>query len=200
MANLIDLLTEQLSGAAMDAITQKIGGNNEQTETAIGSLLPIIINALANNSADKQGSEALHRAVVEDHDGGILENMFDFIQNAEQGPGAGILRHVFGDRRGMVEEVVGSTSGLSSNATGTLLETLAPIIMGMLGKKQREEELDDRGLHDILSGTVAKTAEKEPKSMGIIGRLLDRDGDGDIKDDIAEMGFNFLTKLMMGKK
>ena len=160
MANLIDLLTDQLSGAAIDAITQKIGGDNKQTQAAIGSLLPILINALSNNSAEKKGAESLHRAVVEDHDGSILENMFDFIQHADQGPGASILKHVLGGRRGMVEEVISSSTGLNSGATSTLTEILAPIVMGALGRKQREEGLDDRGLHDILRGTVEKTAKK----------------------------------------
>ena len=49
---------------------------------------------MARNTSNQQGAESLHNALQKDHDGSILDNLGGFLNNAQSGPGAGILRHV----------------------------------------------------------------------------------------------------------
>ena len=194
--DLMDLVSKQLGNVAMDQITKQIGGNNNlQTANAIQAALPILMQALNSNSNDPKGAESLYRAVEKDHDGSILDNLTDFIGNFQNGPGAGILKHVLGNRKGNAEQFVSQSSGLDQNASGKLLQVLAPVIMGALGKQQRSQGLDVSGLSRLLTNDHEVQRKSNAPAMDMIGRLLDKDGDGDYRDEIADMGKSFIGSL-----
>jgi len=103
--------------------------------------------------------------------------------------GAGILRHVFGDRRGAVEGGVAKASGLDGGQIGQLLMLLAPIVMSALAKVKQQKGLDESGLADALHRERQQIETKAPGvSSGGLTAILDRDHDGDISDDLASMG------------
>jgi hypothetical protein len=64
---------------------------------------------------------------------------------------------------------------------------LAPLVMGALGKAQRERGLDPGGLAGMLGGEQQRAADAAPGVMGMLGKFLDRDGDGSVLDDIGGM-------------
>lgn len=84
-------------------------------------------------------------------------------------------------------------SGLESNKTGDLMTMLAPVVMGMLGKAKRENNLDASGISDVLGGFAKQQKDTNPM-MGMITKMLDADGDGSIVDDVLGM----LGKGVMG--
>lgn len=103
--------------------------------------------------------------------------------------GAGILRHILGDRRRAVEGGVGKASGLDASKVGQLLVLLAPLVMSALAKVKQQRQLDGRGLADVLGHEREEIEAKAPGvAPGGLGAILDRDGDGDIADDLAGMG------------
>jgi hypothetical protein len=57
--------------------------------------------------------------------------------------------------------------------------------MAALGRRKRQSGLDAAGLSGIL-GQEAQRARREAPAglLGALGGLLDRDGDGDFKDDL----------------
>ena len=192
MADLLDMLQSQLGDSAIDLISQQIGGNRQQTSSAVVSALPMIMQALNRNASNQQGAASLFNAVEKDHDGGILDDLAGFIGNSQQGPGAGIIKHVFGPKRGGVENVISNMSGLNGQSSGKLLEILAPIVMGQLGRQKRQGGLDVGGLMNLLSQTSQRQQQAHPKSTSFVNQFLDKDGDGNIQDDLTNMGLNAL--------
>lgn len=103
--------------------------------------------------------------------------------------GAGILRHVLGDRRRAVEGGVGRASGLDGRQVGRLLMLLAPLVMSALAKVKEKRHLDERGLAEALAEERREIEDKAPGvSSGGLADLLDRDDDGQIGDDLADIG------------
>lgn len=103
--------------------------------------------------------------------------------------GAGILKHVFGDRRPAVEEGVSRASGLSAGQIGRLLMLLAPIVMSALAKTKQQNRLDEGGLTDVLVRERRTIESRAPGvSTGGLAAILDRDKDGEIADDLASLG------------
>lgn len=103
--------------------------------------------------------------------------------------GAGILRHVLGDRRRAVEGGVGRASGLDGEQVGRLLMLLAPLVMSALAKVKQKRHLDERGLAEALAEERREIEDKAPGvQSGGLADLLDRDGDGQIGDDLADIG------------
>ena len=193
--SILDMLKGQLGGQALEMIGSQIGADRSQVEKAMPAALGSLMTGLARNARSAEGAGALATALSKDHDGTILDNLSGVISAPEQGPGAGILGHVFGSKRGAVESALGQSTGLDAGSMGKLLTMLAPLVMGALGKKQRQGGLNPSDLGGLLR-QEQETAARQAPDLGMLGGLLDRDGDGDIKDDVAEIGGSLLKNFL----
>ncbi len=201
MDNLMDLLQGQLSEGLIDQLSGQLGADRKQTETAASTALSTIMSALAKNAATPDGASSLASALDNDHDGSILDNLGDILGGKAQPTntrainGAGILKHVLGGKQANAIEMISKLSGLGGNQAGSLLTTLAPLVMGMLGRQKKQQNMSGDVLSDFLSKSVS-SATNQRQEMGIIGKFLDQDGDGSIMDDIAGMGMGMLGKFL----
>jgi hypothetical protein len=189
---------QQLAGSVSNDIGKSLGTNQQTTQTAIAAALPLLLGALARNSNNTQGAEALHRAVSKDHDGSLLDDLAEYIGAPNLDDGSGILRHAFGDRQAAVERGVSKASGLDMANATKLLTVLAPVVMGMIGRNQRQRGLDSAGLAELLAGERKHIEQQDAPAAGL-GRLLDSDGDGDISDDIAKLGKGLLQGFLKSR-
>jgi len=200
--DLIDLLQSQLSGNVMDQLSNQIGEDKEKTEVATSGIISMLTAALAKNTASPDGANALNNALEKDHDGSILDNIGDLLggnmNNNRAANGAGILKHVLGGKQNNAIEAISRMSGLNNNKTGNLMAMLAPMVLGMLGKQKRQNNMDQSGLSDMLSRSV-NSPTNQRQEMGLLGKLLDRDGDGSVMDDIAGMGMKTLGNLFRNR-
>jgi hypothetical protein len=200
MSSLIEMVTEQLAGGAMQQISGQLGADEATTGKAMAAALPLLLGALSRNAAQGGGAESLHRALANDHDGSILDDLGSFLGQGQSGAGDGILRHTLGSKRGTVERRLGASTGLDAGTIAKLLPMLAPIVMAALGKVQRAGNLDAQGLAGLLGGETETMARQHPNTMGFLGQLLDADDDGDVDlSDIAGQGLGFLNNLMGGR-
>jgi hypothetical protein len=197
MASLLETLTSQLGGDTLKKIGSQIGADDNQTKAATGAALSTIIGALARNASKGDGAESLHRAIEKKHDGSVFGNLGSLLQSPESGEGDGILRHVLGGNRQRVERGLSQSTGIQQDSAGKLLKMLAPMVLGALGKQQKTQKMDSRGLSDFL-GQQRQQIETQPQSAGVLGKLLDTDGDGDgdvDMGDLAKHGAGLLGKF-----
>jgi len=200
MASLLETLTQQLGGGALKEISGQLGADEKTTGNAMAAALPMLLGALSRNSSNDQGSQALQSALEKDHDGSILDNLSGFLKNPDQGAGDGILRHVLGDRRQAVEKGLSKSTGMGSASVAKLLTTLAPVVMGTLGRTARQSGMNASALSNLLGQERKEMESKAPTEMGVLNLLLDADGDGDVDlSDVAKKGFGMLGKLF-GKR
>ena len=200
--DLSDLLQSQLSGAVLESLTSNLGASNtKQTQSATNGAVSILLNALARNASSPSGASALGAALDRDHDGGVLEDLMGMIAGkpSVQAPsraldGAGILGHILGGKQNGAIDMLSKMSGLSGNQSLSLLMKLAPILMGVLGKMKKTQQVDHTGLPDILSGAANKM-NKQSSNGSLIESFLDQDGDGNLNNEIKKVGFSFLKSL-----
>jgi hypothetical protein len=146
-------MLEQLLGGQADQIGSKIGVDPAQAQSAIAAALPAILAGLQNQAAPGTG---LQKAIEEDHDGAILDDIPGYLQgtanlNPRTTNGEGILAHVLGDQQPQVQQALSAQTGLSLGTIAQLLPLLAPIVMGMLGKQARAEGDQGGGMGDLGS-------------------------------------------------
>lgn len=187
--SLLEMIQGRLSPEAVQQIGQRIGAEPAQTNQAINAALPLLMAAMARNAADPARAQGLARAVEEDHDGGLLDDLSGFLGSPQgrAADGNGILKHVLGNRRGAVEQQLGQGTGLGAAQMAQLLPLLAPLVMAALGKAKRQRGLDAGGLAGVLGGEEAQIRQRAPGLMGTLSGLLDRDGDGSAMDEIGGM-------------
>jgi hypothetical protein len=195
----MDLVMGQLSGAPTKRISGKLGADEGAVGNAIGMALPMLLGALSKNASNDEGARSLDGALERDHDGSVLDNLAGFLGQPEQGPGDGILRHVLGEKRPAVEQGLSKSTGLDAGTIGQLLITLAPVVLGAIGKAKREKQMDASGLSQFLAGERQEIEQKAPDALGLIGSLLDADGDGQIEAHEVAQKAGLLGKLF-GKR
>ena len=183
------IITQQLSGTASRQIAARLGISESTANTAVQLAVPLILTALARNASKPEGAEALHQAVATDHDGSVLDNLMGYLGNPEAANGSGILGHVLGGQRPSVENNLAQATGLDQSSAGSLMELVAPLVMGAVGRTQQQNGLDSSGLAQYLGEQQQQTA--EPGMMGTLSSMLDSNQDGDVKDDLARIAGNF---------
>lgn len=202
--SLFDDLAKHITPETIAAIAGGLGQKADEgkTQSALSAALPVLIGALAKNSSKEEGAKALDTALEKDHDGSVLDDVGSFVSGAlsGEGPGAGILKHVLGAKRPEVEDKVAKKSGIDAADVSKILVTVAPLILGALGKKKKEEGLDAKAVAQKLAADkeVAKEKVDEPS---FFESFFDTDKDGDVGvDDIAKTAAPVLGALFGGKK
>lgn len=110
------------------------------------------------------------------------------------GMGGAILGHIFGNRRGQAEQGLGQTTGLGGANAGQLMSMLAPIVMSVLARMNQKQDLGPGGLSDMLGRETQRTREAGGLGGGLLGAVLDRDGDGDVDlSDLLNVGGSVLA-------
>ncbi len=207
--NITDLLQSQLSSTLLDQLSKQAGiTDTQKTSTAASVIMNVLLGAMAQNASKPEGANALAKALDRDHDGSLLDNVIGMF-TGQQPPvneravnGAGIIGHILGNRQQGAIETVSKVSGLNTSQVGSLMASLAPVIMGAIGKAKKQDNLDAGGLAGMLSGILGGLSNQQnqvdPK-MALINAFLDKNKDGSIADDLMRMGGSFLGKLF-GKK
>ncbi len=192
MQNLLtDILGSQISDDFLEKTGKSLNLDKEKTKSAIDKALPFLMTALSKNASTKDGATQLSNALKKDHDGGILGHMGELISNPENGAGKGILKHVLGNNQSKVEDFISQKNGMDKEGVGKMLQILAPMVMGGLGKVQKEGNLNPNQLAGILK--VAGGSMDKDGVMGFAIKFLDKNGDGDVKDDLFRMGMKWLS-------
>lgn len=196
MSSIFETLNQQLGGDAVSQISRALGTDQGATARAVPAALASLMGGLSANASRSGGAEALAGALARDHDGSILDNLPSALAGGQGGTGEGILKHVFGTRRVAVEQGLSQKTGLDAGSTAQLLAMLAPLVLGALGKTQRNSNLNPRDLSDLLGGERRTIERQAPDGLGVLGSLLDRDGDGSVADDVAKMGAGLLGRFL----
>jgi hypothetical protein len=189
--SILNALEAQLGSETIKKMSGQLGTDTAATSNAISMALPILLGGLSKNSASSEGAASLDNALTA-HDGGILDNLTALLAS---GGGAAILSHILGSRRTAVEDGVGRATGMDAPRVGKLLIMLAPLVMGVLGRMKREQNVNVEKLPEVL-GQANLDMARQSAAVGDLSRILDGNHDGQIADDIARIGASVLGELL----
>lgn len=198
-------------GGLMDLITGMAQGSQGGGGGALGGLLGGLLGGSQQQSSGGGIGDLIGGMMrqTQGSDGGGLGDLLGGLLGGKQAgtqdnippqfrktlDGGGILDHVLGEQKTEVAKQVSENSGLSLDKVLPLMATLAPILMGILGKTKRETGMDAGGLGGALIDMVTKSQSNPRQNapdLGLAGTLLDRDGDGSVMDDVLGMGAKML--------
>ena len=189
--SILAALEAQLSPDTIQKMSAKLGTDSAATSTAISMALPILLGGLSKNAANAEGATALDNALTA-HDGSILDSLGALLGSG--GTGAAILSHILGSRRTPVEQGVGRATGMNAQQVGNILMMLAPLVMGVLGRMKRQQNVGAEQLPEVLGQANLDMARQSP-AVGDLSRILDSNHDGQIADDVARIGSSVLGGL-----
>lgn len=206
--NLFDMLTQASGGAAVQQVSQKTGLSQDQTSVAIKALLPAIAAGLQRNSNQPGGLQSLLGALENGKHDRYLDQPETLAQPDAIMDGNAILGHLLGskDTSRAVASQASKKTGIESQLLKMILPMVASMAMGSLSKQTKEPNMlqalagvlsggqpqaPSGGLGGLLGGLLGggqKQAAQQPQgALGMLGGLLDADGDGSPMDDIFKM-------------
>lgn len=183
MQDIIETFFKSMGTAGVSEVAKKVGGKNTAVRAALRTAIPLLLAGMLKNATTTKGAKDLTDALKEDHDGSILDDVSK-LGKAEEIDGQKILKHVFGDQLPTASKAVEIANDLDRQQVQQLLTIAAPLLMGYLGKKVQEDHLSADTIQDALKPTDEK---QQSALSSIVTKLLDKDGDGQIVDDL--LGF-----------
>ena len=182
----LEMLEQQLSGNTLKQISQQLGTDEGTTAKAVSVALPLLLGGLTRSASTQQGAASLDAALTRDHDGSLLDAPDRAVTNPMAFGGGGILGHVFGQRQAPVEQGVAKATGLDSQKVGKLLMMLAPLVMAALARARSTPGAATASAGSVLQREQSNI-ERQVPGLGGLASILDRDGVGQIADDIANI-------------
>ena len=190
MSGILDLLNSDLGKTIISGVSGSTGTDQNKTNSVLTMALPVLMKAMERNAATKDGAAGLMGALNGKHDGSILDNLGGLfgggVDDNVKNDGSKILGHVLGQRQQGVEKVIGEKAGIDSSTVANILKVAAPILMGVLGKQAKQNNVTSQNdLSGLLGGMLGGNENKNEQSF--LEKILDADGDGSVIDDVAGM-------------
>ncbi len=188
MSGIMNLLGGELGTSLIEGLSNQTGQSKSNTSNLLNMAMPVLLQAMQRNASSPKGAAGLMGALSNKHDGSILDNLGAVFSgsnsNAVQEDGGKILGHVFGNRQQNIQNALSKQSGMDASSVSQILRIAAPVVMGLLGKQQRQTSVrDTSGLTNMLGGLIGGNFHNNNQSF--IESILDADNDGSIVDDVA---------------
>lgn len=189
MSIILDILNSSQGSDLINGVSQQLGLSKDQTASALGSAMPLILGAMKNNSSSSDGAMGLLGALSNPkHGGGILENLSSVLGGSSIDDdvltdGGNILGHVFGGQENNAAGAISKSSGIDMSSAISLMKVAAPFIMGYVGNKAKSSNIaDGNGLSDLLGGLLGNSGNS---MQDMASKLQGFDNNDFSLDDIA---------------
>ena len=175
MSSFYDELNESIGGDVTAQLQSKYNLNPDQARGALEAVGPLVLGGLKRQQ--EEGGEERLGALLDQHgNADALDDLSGYFDSQNDDDLDPALGGILGDKGSEAGQVMEQQLGLSAGMGAKLIPMLAPLIMGMLMKK------GGGGGRSGGSGGGGG-------GVGMIGGLLDKDGDGNILDDLGGMLF-----------
>lgn len=168
--NITDLVTGGVGSKAISAIANFLNIDETKAKWLVAAAVPLMIAALNYNSKKGQEQEAGINKALDQHSGGIFDQLGGLLGQGPSDDDNKIVNHIFGANTEMVKSNLSAKTGISADKIGGVLAMLAPIVMGYLGK-QKQEQSAGGGIGDLLGGLMGGQSSGSAGG-GILGSIL----------------------------
>lgn len=192
--DILELLSGQLdSEKVLQQLSKTSGADSSQVQKVVQIGLPALLESLGRNSKTEQGASSLAKA-LDSHKDDNVDNIEDFLKNINMEDGSKIIGHVLGTNKQKVQRNLAKQTGLDDKQVSNIMNQLAPLLLGTLGKQKTSSNVGSAGIESMISGILNSQGSKNSNIMKSVTNLLDSDDDGSIVDDVGKMLGGFFKK------
>jgi hypothetical protein len=174
-----DLITGGLGNQMAAGLSKKLGIDATKATWILAIAVPLIAGAIKYNQSKENNSQAKGFADALDtkHDGAILDHVDEVIEQGPTEDGNKIVQHIFGSKTEYVASGLAEKSGFSATQVTGVLATLAPIVMGYLGKEKANvaQNGTSNPIGDLLGGFLGGNSGSAGGITGMLGNLFGGD-------------------------
>jgi len=159
-ANLLSLAQGTLGGDFSRRAGQFLGESQDASQSALSSLLPAVLGAIAQKGATPQGASGLmsliNGASLDIASLGNIAGLFggggsSGVNALLKAGTSSLVPGLFGDKAGALVNALSSSSGIKTASATNLLAMIVPLLLTMLKKFMGEKGLNANSLASLLS-------------------------------------------------
>ena len=202
--DILDSLKKLFDDAKVQEISKKVGINPDKIKATIDKVLPDLLGNLSEQL--KSGKSSILSFLDKNKDGDIMDdvkNMFGglFGKKKKAKPTAAAAapptaNDVFADQKKEVTDLIKKECDVNEEKASSFLDEITNTVMGFLGQKKGEGGSMIENIIKQGEGLKGKFGEQVKDAMS----FLDKDKDGDIMDDLEDMGKKMFGGLFGKKK
>jgi outer membrane protein OmpA-like peptidoglycan-associated protein len=172
--NLSETIGADLTPGVTSQLAAAIGETPEATERATKLAVPAMVAGLAEQASSEAGAAHLLDTIRSGgHDGAITSTFGAALSSPDTrsevlAKGSGLLPSFFGAHTDDAASVLAHHTGMRRGSLTSLLAFAAPLVMGIVGKRARDENLDARGLSSMLGAQRSLASRLIPSGIGKI--------------------------------
>lgn len=171
MDNLIELIGKQLTPDVVDTLGSLSGISPAQTQNALGAVIPSLVGTLAKQGGTPDGAQVILDLVGKQTGGAdVLGNLAGLLGGSDSSQnllssGAGIVSSLLGGNTSKIIDVIASIAGIRGGSASSLLNSIAPVVLAMVGKQVAGGKLNASGLANLLAGQADFVKAAAPKAL-----------------------------------
>jgi OmpA-OmpF porin, OOP family len=208
--NLLEILKNSISPDIITKLSGMTGESSSKTQSAVNYILPAILGTLMNKTSTDAGASDVLKLIKDGgYDGSMLNNLSGSLTDQNKFYGiingaTNTLDSLFGGKLKDVTNLISKDSGVSSNASSSILGFLSAIVMSLIGKHVLGNNLNSNGLTNLFSGQSNFLAGLIPAGLsGLLGlaslkKITSNVNEYKLKEEESASGFKkFLPWLLI---
>jgi outer membrane protein OmpA-like peptidoglycan-associated protein len=172
--NILDTVKGYLTPELIGSAASFLGESDSSVGKAISGLVPAALAGITHKAESSGGADAVLGLAKKAFDGGMLSNLAGNFMSGGGGipEGApGLLQGILGSNVGGIGNAIAQFAGIKGSSAASLLGSILPLALGLLGKHSSEQGLSGSGLMSLLSSQKSSIMNALPAGLNLSGLL-----------------------------
>lgn len=172
--NIVDLVKNYISQDLISKASSFLGENEGGVSKALSGLIPSVLGGIiSKGTASESNAQQLLDAAKEANNTGLLGNLGSLFDNQDLlSKGSGWVGNLFGGQSNTLVDLISKFAGIKSSSSSSLLNMITPLILGLLGKKAQDDNLNAGGFLNLLASQKNNVLSALPTGLGTIASTL----------------------------
>ena len=168
--SLMEAVKGYLTPDAVRSASSLVGESESSTRQTLNGAVPSVLSGLANMVSTRDGATGLASLIRDGSFGSVVDNVGSLFSGGSAtssilSVGPNLLGKIFGGNSSQVTDLVARSGGVSNSSASSLMSLMAPLILGVLGKRAAAQGLDASGMANSLLSEKADFAAAAPAGL-----------------------------------
>ncbi|MFT3704264.1 MAG: OmpA family protein [Agriterribacter sp.] len=167
--NLLNSVQSLFNNETISNTAAALGENESSIQKALSGAVPSVLSGILEKASGSDGIASIIALAKQALSSGILSNISSF--SGGQTSLSGLAANLFGDKTSVIESLLAGFSGIKTSSASTLLNTVAPAALGVLGNHVSENHISGSGLTSFLASQKDSILSAIPSGFNLAGAL-----------------------------
>ena len=172
--NVVDLVKNYVSQDLISKAGSFLGESEGGISKAVSGLIPSILGGVISKGTQSEAdAQQILTSAQDAGNSGLLGNLGSLFGNADLlSKGTGWFNSLFGGQSNTIVDLISNFAGIKSSSSNSLVSMLTPLVLGLLGKKAQDDNLNASGFSSFLASQKSNVLSSLPSGLGAVASTL----------------------------